>query len=219
MVRNPAPPTGLLPVYVPPHFQQSDLAILHDAIRGAGLATLVSLGADGLIASHVPLMLDAEAGPNGTLIGHLAKGNPQGRGTTVGTDALAIFQGPDAYITPNWYETKRETGKVVPTWNYVAIHAYGPLEFFDDATELLEVVTRLTNRFEGLRAAPWAVDDAPPDFIKAHLKGIVGFRMPITRLDGKWKMSQNRPAADRIGVADGLRAEGRDDVAALVPED
>ena len=219
MVRNPAPPIGPLPVYVPPHFQQSDLAVLHEAIRGAGLATLVSLGADGLIASHVPLMLDAAAGPNGTLIGHLAKGNPQGRGAAAGVDALAIFQGPDAYVTPNWYATKRETGKVVPTWNYVAIHAYGPLEFFDDATELLDVVTRLTNRFEGPRAAPWAVSDAPPDFIKAHLKGIVGFRMPITRLDGKWKMSQNRPAADRIGVAEGLRAEGRDDIAALVPED
>jgi transcriptional regulator len=206
-------------LYVPPHFQQSDLAVLHEAIRTSGLATLVSLGADGLIASHVPLMLDAAAGPNGTLIGHLAKGNPQGRGAQPGTDALAIFQGPDAYITPSWYETKRQTGKVVPTWNYVAIHAYGPLEFFDDATELLEVVTRLTNRFEGSRAAPWAVDDAPPDFVQAHLKGIVGFRMPITRLDGKWKMSQNRPVADRIGVAEGLRAEGRKDVAALVPED
>jgi transcriptional regulator len=206
-------------VYVPPHFQQSDLAVLHEAIRGTGLATLVSLGADGLIASHVPLMLDAEAGPNGTLIGHLARANPQGRGATAGVDALAIFLGPDAYVTPNWYATKRETGKVVPTWNYVAIHAYGPLEFFDDATELLDVVTRLTNRFEGPRAAPWAVSDAPPEFIKAHLKGIVGFRMAITRLEGKWKMSQNRPAADRIGVAEGLRAEGRNDMAALVPED
>ena len=206
-------------MYVPPHFQQSDLALLHDAIRGAGLATLVSLGADGLIASHVPLMLDAAAGPNGTLVGHLAKGNPQGRGAVVGTDALAIFQGPDAYITPSWYATKRETGKVVPTWNYVAIHVYGPLEFFDDAAELLEVVTRLTTLHEGPRPAPWAVSDAPPDFIQAHLKGIVGFRMPITRLEGKWKMSQNRPAADRIGVAEGLRAEGRDAAAALVPED
>ncbi len=206
-------------MYVPPHFKQSDLAVLQDAIRGSGLATLVSLGADGLIASHVPLMLDADSSPNGTLIGHLAKGNPQWRSVTAGVEALAIFQGPDAYITPSWYATKREHGKVVPTWNYVAIHAYGPIEFFSDADELLDVVTKLTDRFEQPRAVPWAVDDAPPDFIQAHLKGIVGFRMPITRIDGKWKMSQNRPVEDRAGVAEGLRAEGRDAAAALVPED
>ena len=205
-------------MYVPPHFQQSDLPVLHEAMRSAGLVTLVSLGADGLIASHVPMLLDAEAGPYGTLVGHLAKPNPQGRGVAAGVDALAIFLGPDAYITPSWYAAKREHGKVVPTWNYTAIHAYGPLEFFDDKDQLLDVVTRLTNRHEGTRTAPWAVTDAPPDFIQAHLKGIVGFRLAVTRLDAKWKMSQNRPIADRTGVADGLRAEGLDEVAALVPE-
>ncbi len=219
MVQSPILLTGSAALYVPPHFKQPDLAVLHDAMRSAGLVTLVSLGADGLIASHVPMLLDAEAGPYGTLVGHLAKPNPQGRGVAAGVEALAIFQGPDAYITPNWYATKREHGKVVPTWNYVAIHAYGPLELFDDADRLLDVVTRLTDRHEGPRDAPWAVTDAPPEFIQAHLKGIVGFRLPITRLDGKWKMSQNRPAADRTGVADGLRAEGREDVAVLVPED
>ena len=203
-------------MYVPPLFKQSDLAVLHDAMRTAGLATLVSLGPDGLIASHVPMLLDAEAGPYGTLIGHLAKANPQARQAPIG-EAMAIFQGPDAYITPSWYETKRETGKVVPTWNYVAIHAYGPLELFEDAEPLLEVVTRLTNRHEGARPAPWAVDDAPEDFIRAQLKGIVGFRLAVTRLDGKWKMSQNRTPADRAGVVEGLRAEGRGAVAALVP--
>lgn len=205
-------------MYVPPHFQQSDLPVLHEAMRSAGLVTLVSLGADGLIASHVPMLLDAEAGPYGTLVGHLAKPNPQGRGVAAGVDALAIFLGPDAYITPSWYAAKREHGKVVPTWNYTAIHAYGPLEFFDDKDQLLDVVTRLTNRHEGTRTAPWAVTDAPPDFIQAHLKGIVGFRLAVTRLDAKWKMSQNRPIADRTGVAGGLRAEGLDEVAALVPE-
>ena len=205
-------------MYVPPHFQQSDLPVLHEAMRSAGLVTLVSLGADGLIASHVPMLLDAEAGPYGTLVGHLAKPNPQGRGVAAGVDALAIFLGPDAYITPSWYAAKREHGKVVLTWNYTAIHAYGPLEFFDDKDQLLDVVTRLTNRHEGPRTAPWAVTDAPPDFIQAHLKGIVGFRLAVTRLDAKWKMSQNRPIADRTGVADGLRAEGLDEVAALVPE-
>jgi transcriptional regulator len=204
-------------MYVPPHFKETDLATLHEAICTAGLPTLVSLGSDGLIASHVPMLLDADAGPNGTLIGHLAKANPQAREAAIG-QAMAIFKGPDAYITPSWYETKRETGKVVPTWNYVAIHAYGPLELFEDAEPLLEVVTRLTNRHEGTRAAPWAVSDAPADFIRAQLKGIVGFRLPIARLDGKVKMSQNRTPADRAGVVDGLREGGRDEVAALVPE-
>jgi transcriptional regulator len=205
-------------MYVPPAFREDRIETLHAAIRAAGLATLVSLGADGLVASHVPMLLDAAAGPHGTLYGHLAKANPHAAGGAAGTQALAIFQGPDAYITPSWYETKRQTGKVVPTWNYVAIHASGPLEMFDDADRLLELVTRLTQRHEGGRAQPWAVADAPPDFVRGQLKGIVGFALPIARLEGKWKMSQNRPAADRAGVAEGLGGEGRDEVAALVPQ-
>ncbi len=124
--------------------------------------------------------------------------------------------GADAYITPAWYETKRENGKVVPTWNYITIHAYGPVTFFEDATELLDVVTRLTARHEGERAAPWAPSDAPAPFIQSQLKGIVGFSMPITRLQGKWKMSQNRNLPDRAGVVAGLEAEGKPEVAAIV---
>ena len=203
-------------MYVPPLFKQDDIDVLHQAIRHSGLATLVTLTPDGLIASHVPLLLDAEPAPNGTLLGHLARPNPQARGATPGTQALAIFHGPDAYITPSWYETKRATGKVVPTWNYVAIHAYGPIEFFDDTERLRAIVTRLTDRQEKPRAEPWAVTDAPADFTDAMLKGIVGFSLPIARLEGKWKMSQNRPAEDRTGVIDGLRAEGRPDVAELI---
>ncbi|WP_026872812.1 FMN-binding negative transcriptional regulator [Inquilinus limosus] len=206
-------------MYVPPAFREDRIEILHAAMREAGLATLVSLGADGLVASHVPMLLDEKAGPNGTLYGHLAKANPHAAGGAPGVEALAIFHGPEAYITPSWYETKRQTGKVVPTWNYVAIHASGPLEMFDDADRLLDLVTRLTRRHEGGRAVPWAVSDAPEEFIRAQLKGIVGFALPIARLEGKWKMSQNRPAADRRGVAEGLRGEGKDDVAALVPVD
>jgi len=202
-------------VYVPPLFKEDRIDVLHDAIRAAGLATLVTLTKNGLIASHVPLLLDTDPAPYGTLIGHLARPNPQGRGA-IG-DALVIFQGPDAYITPSWYATKRETGKVVPTWNYVAIHAAGPIEFFDAPDRLLDVVTRLTEKQEGERAAPWAVSDAPADFVQGMLKGIVGFAIPLTRLEGKWKMSQNRPAEDRVGVVAGLEAEGRADVAALVP--
>ena len=203
-------------MYLPPAFKQDDIGVLHDEIRRAGLATLVTLTPDGLVASHVPMLLEPEPAPYGTLIGHLARPNPQGRGAT--GDALAIFLGPDAYITPSWYATKRETGKVVPTWNYVAIHATGPISFFSDPDRLLDVVTRLTLRHEGERAAPWAVSDAPDDFIQVMLKGIVGFSIQVCRLEGKWKMSQNRPENDRAGVVSGLAADGRDAVAAIVAE-
>lgn len=201
-------------MYVPALFKEDRIEILHDAIRRTGLATLVTLAPDGLIASHVPMLLDAEPASNGTLVGHLARPNPQARGAT--GEALAIFQGPDAYITPSWYATKRQNGKVVPTWNYVAIHAYGPIEFFDDAERLRDVVTKLTAREEAQRAEPWAVTDAPPDFIDGMLRGIVGFAVPISRLEGKWKMSQNRPAEDRAGVVDGLQAEQRPEMADLI---
>jgi transcriptional regulator len=202
-------------VYIPPLFKEDRIAVLHDAIRRAGLATLVTLTPDGLIASHVPMLLDAALGPYGVLVGHLARPNPQARGT-IG-QALAIFQGPEAYISPSWYATKQKDSKVVPTWNYVAIHAYGTLEFFDDPGRLRRVVTQLTERHEDGRPEPWAVTDAPAGYIDGMLKGIVGFALPIARLEGKTKMSQNRPAEDRAGVIAGLTAEGRQDVAELIP--
>lgn len=204
-------------MYNPPHFKEDRVKVLHEAIRRAGLATLVTTGPDGFVASHIPLLLDPEPAPYGTLHGHLARGNPQGRNGSDG-EALAIFLGPDAYVTPSWYATKRATGKVVPTWNYVAIHAYGKLSFFDDAERLLALVTRLTRRHEAGRAAPWEVSDAPDDYVRGQLKGIIGFAMPLARLEGKWKMSQNRPAEDRAGVADGLAGEGGETVAAIVAE-
>jgi transcriptional regulator len=202
-------------MYVPSQFSEDRKEVLHEAIRQAGLVTLVTMTADGLIASHVPMLLDAESGPNGTLYGHLARANPQATAEPI-APALAIFTGPDAYITPSWYATKREHGRVVPTWNYVAIHAYGPLEMFDDAERLRALVSRLTDRQEAPRAQPWAVTDAPEAFVQGQLKGIRGFVLPIERLQGKWKMSQNRPEADRAGVAAGLGEQGREDVAALV---
>jgi transcriptional regulator len=205
-------------LYVPPLFKEDRIDVLHAAIRQSGLGTLVTLTADGLIASHVPMLLDPEPSPYGTLLGHVARPNPQARGAVAGVQALAIFQGPDAYVTPSWYATKRETGKVVPTWNYVAIHAYGQVEFFDAADRLRAIVTRLTEREEAGRAEPWAVSDAPAGYVEGMLQGIVGFALPIARLEGKWKMSQNRPAADRAGVVAGLEADGRNDVAALVPQ-
>ncbi|PBB37453.1 MULTISPECIES: FMN-binding negative transcriptional regulator [unclassified Mesorhizobium] len=206
-------------MYIPPAFRDDDRESLMATIRAARLATLVTATAEGPQATPLPLLLNESEGEHGTIYGHVAKANPQWRAPVLG-ESLAIFMGPDAYVTPAWYQTKQETGKVVPTWNYLAVHAYGPIEFFEDADRLLEIVTRLTNLHEGGRPSPWSVSDAPPDFIQAQLKGIVGLRMPITRLQGKRKMSQNRNAADRAGVATGLAASDRPsdrDVAQLIP--
>jgi transcriptional regulator len=203
-------------VYVPEHFREDRIDVLHDAIRASGMATLVSMTADGLMASHAPLMLDPDPAPYGTLIGHLARANPHTRIADQAVQTLAIFQGPNGYITPSYYAAKREHGKVVPTWNYAAIHAYGTLQAFDDPDRLLDVVTRLTLLHETPRAAPWAVSDAPEDFVRGMLRGIVGIMLPITRLEGKVKMSQNRPVTDVPGVIDGLRRDGRTDLADAV---
>jgi len=195
-------------MYLPTHFHEKRVPRLHEAIERSGLATLVSLGPDGMDASHVPMLLDRGAGPLGTLRGHVARANPQWRIANADVPALAIFLGPDAYVTPSWYPTKRLTGRVVPTWNYVAIHAHGRARFFDDEERLLALVTKLTEAHEARRARPWAVSDAPPDFIRSSLKAIVGFELPILKLEGKWKVSQNRTAEDRSGVASGLEKEG-----------
>ncbi|WP_315831316.1 FMN-binding negative transcriptional regulator [Bradyrhizobium prioriisuperbiae] len=211
-------------MYIPPAFIDSDLSSVHATIREARLANLVTATAQGLISTPLPLFLDETEGAQGVLYGHVARANPQWNEPPAG-EALAIFMGPDAYVTPSWYATKRETGKVVPTWNYIAVHAYGPVEFFEDPQRLLAVVTRLTNLHEGPRAAigaePWAVNDAPEDFIKAQLRGIVGLRLPIARLEGKRKMSQNRNAQDRTGVVEGLAASANAEdriVAGLIPK-
>lgn len=205
-------------MYIPPHFREDRVDVLHDAIRLGGLATLVTMTADGLIASHLPLLVDPDPAPYGTLVGHLARANPQTSQSEPGVQAMVMFHGPDGYISPSLYATMKDTGKVVPTWNYVAIHAYGTLEFFDDPGRLLDVVTRLTERHESTRAKPWAVSDAPADFVQGMLRGIVGLALPIARLEGKVKMSQNRPAIDHAGVIEGLRAEGRGDLAAQVAQ-
>ena len=195
-------------MYIPPAFRDDDLPALHATMREARLSNFVTATAEGLIASPLPLFLVPEEGAYGTLYGHLARANQQWKLPPIG-DAMALFMGPDAYVTPNWYPSKQEHGKVVPTWNYVAVHAYGPVEFFDDADRLLEVVTRLTNLHEQPFAKPWSVTDAPETFIRAQLRGIVGLRLPIARLEGKRKMSQNRNAEDRAGVAAGLAVSGR----------
>lgn len=202
-------------MYLPNHFKNEDLPAVHAAIEAAGLATLVTSDANGMQATHAPMIFDASEGAHGALYGHIARANPQWR-TPLTTPALAIFLGPDGYITPNWYPSKAEAGKAVPTWNYVAIHATGPLTWFTEDERLLWVVTRLTDRYERSSPKPWAVSDAPPDYIAQMLKAVVGFRLEIANLEGKWKMSQNRTAQDRRGVADGLKATAQNDVAALV---
>ncbi|ARN79988.1 FMN-binding negative transcriptional regulator [Methylocystis bryophila] len=195
-------------MYISPEFRETDGAAIRETIRAARLANLVTVTASGLIATPLPLFYDEAEGALGALYGHIAKANTQWQAPVMG-EALVIFMGPDAYITPSWYPTKQETGKVVPTWNYVAVHAYGTIEFFTEEERLLDVVTRLTTLHESSRPEPWAVTDAPPDYIKSQLRSVVGLRMPISRLDAKRKMSQNRSKQDRDGVAKGL-AESQD---------
>jgi len=190
-------------MYTPSHFKDEDLASLQQQIESTRLATLVSFDETGLQASHVPLLLSPHEGPNGTLYGHLAKANPQWKALGAG-ETLVIFQGPDAYISPSFYAAKAEHGKVVPTWNYLAVHAYGRAEVFTDPKRLLQVVSGLTDKHESTRATPWAVSDAPDDYIQKMLNGIVGFAIPIERLAGKRKLNQNRSAEDIAGVSKGL---------------
>lgn len=194
-------------MYLPDSFKETDVGVLHDTIRRIKFGTLVTFGPGGLVASHVPMLIDPEPAPFGTLSGHVARANPHWREAPSDTPALAIFLGPNTYISPSAYATKRKTGKVVPTWNYVAVHAYGPLQFYDDADRLLQLVTRLTDTHETGRSNRWHVSDAPTDYTRGMLKAIVGFELPIARLEGKWKMSQNRPAEDVPGIVDTLSRE------------
>ncbi len=208
-------------MYLPELFKEERLPILHDAIRRAGLAMLVTTGTTGIEVSHVPLMIDTTEGPFGTLYGHLARANDQWRTAAPDQPALAVFTGPDAYISPSNYPSKAAHGKVVPTWNYVAIHARGPAKFFHEAGELHDLVSHLTNRHEAGRERPWAVTDAPENFVQSQLRAIVGFSLVIETLEGKWKMSQNRTEEDRAGVRTGLSSsENPADqiVAGMIPD-
>ncbi len=196
--------------YIPPHFEEHDLARLHAAIVAYPFGTVVQSGPDGLVASHVPILLEPGQGDFGRLLFHFARPNPQWRLVQPETEALAIFLGPHAYVSPSWYATKVESGKVVPTWNYLAVHAYGPLEVFEDEPSLRDLVTRLTAEHERRFAERWSPSDAPDDFVSTQLRGIVGLRLPIRRLYGKWKMSQNRPPADRAGARRALADSERE---------
>ena len=207
-------------MYQPPHFREERREVLESLIRNHPLATLVTLSPDGLEANHIPMLLDAGRGPLGVLMAHIAKANRSAEAHDQSRDVLAIFQGEDHYITPSWYAAKQEHGKVVPTWNYAVVHAHGRLSVIDDEEWLLSQITALTARHEQPRARPWQVADAPAPFVRAQMKGIVGIEIEITRLEGKWKVSQNRAQADRDGVISGLIAEdgGASRMAALVNE-
>jgi transcriptional regulator len=205
-------------MYQPEHFRVDDLKHVHALIRARPFGTLVSAGAAGLFATHLPTVLKNE-GRYGLIECHLARANPHWKDLASGIEALMIFQGAEGYITPTWYPSKAEHGRVVPTWNYSVVHAYGRPEVIEDKHWLRRHVTELTAQQENGRIAPWAVSDAPDSFIEIMLRGIVGFRFAIERIEGKWKVSQNREMKDREGVARGLlaRAEGDDlQMAALV---
>ena len=192
-------------MYIPAHFDETRLEVLHGLMRAQPFATVVTLSSDGINANHIPLHLDAHQGSLGALRGHVARANPMWSDRIGDTDALAIFQGPHTYISPTFYPTKREHGKVVPTWNYAVVHARGPLRVIDDPAWLRTQLEALVSRHEASSPTPWSITDAPPDFIDRMLQSIVGFEIVISKLNGKWKMSQNQPAANRAGVVEGLR--------------
>lgn len=201
-------------MYIPKHFEQSDRQALHDLVREYPLATLVVNTDSGLSANHIPLRIHMDQ-DNGLLLkGHIALANPLWKAQLIG-QALAIFQGPDSYISPNWYPTKQEHGKVVPTWNYTAVHATGELRFIDDAGWKLAFLKKLTNDQESSQEKPWAVTDAPKKFTEKLLSAIVGLELAVTELYGKWKASQNQPEQNQVGVRGALVAKANPDAEIL----
>lgn len=208
-------------MYIPKQFDEPRVDVMHELIRAHPLATLVTHSSSGLNANHIPLNLCESPAPYGMLRGHVARANQLLGDVTSGTEALAVFHGPNAYITPSWYATKKETGKVVPTWNYAAVHAYGLLRVVDDALWLRAQLDALTAHNEASFPEAWAVSDAPPDYIERIMEAIVGVEMVITKLLGKWKVSQNQPSQNQASVVSGLKASGRPEseaMAALVEE-
>jgi transcriptional regulator len=202
-------------MYLPPHFREERREVLRELMEKHPLATLVTLGADGLEGNHLPVLYDPDPAPWGTLRGHLSRANRQWRDYRPEIEALAIFQGPQAYISPNWYPTKQENGRVVPTWNYAVVHAYGKLSVYTEPERLRAFLDQLTAVHESGQARPWMPANAPPEFIKGLLKAIVGVELAVTRIEGKWKVSQNQPAENRLGAAEGLEAIGDEESAAM----
>lgn len=205
-------------MYVPQHFREDRLDVLHRIIEENSFATVISPSPGGIVATHIPVLLDRSSAPFGTLRGHVARANPHWRGWTGVDESLVIFRGPHAYVSPSWYVSTDR----VPTWNYLAVHAYGTPHLIDDPAALRRLVEETVDRYEGGFEVPWQMSSVKDGTIEGLLKAIVGFKMPIARLEGKRKLGQNRSRADREAMVDGLRAHGRDDaavIADLVEED
>ena len=206
-------------MYIPTQFEEPRVDVMHELIRTYPLATLVTLSAAGLNANHIPMHVSPTPAPFGSLQGHVARANPVLCDFEADKEVLAIFHGPNSYITPTWYATKKRTGKVAPTWNYAVVHAYGTVRAIDDAVWLRQQLETLTAHNEAAFAQPWAVADAPRQFTEDIIRHIVGIEMIVTRLIGKWKVSQNQPGENRAGVIQGLNEselDGSSAMAALV---
>ncbi|MDE1994741.1 MAG: FMN-binding negative transcriptional regulator [Rhizobiaceae bacterium] len=203
-------------MYQPPHFREDDLEAQHALIRAHPLGLLITSGDGDINANAIPFHLDAGLSAKGTLQAHVARANKQWQEIRDGAKVLVVFQGADSYVTPSWYATKQETGKVVPTWNYAIVQVRGSARIVDDPAWLRVQIDRLTGEREGSRQHPWAVSDAPADFVGAQIKGIIGIEIEIAEIDGKWKVSQNRPAADQKGVIHGLSEEPTTDAAEMI---
>jgi len=202
-------------MYIPARFAESDLSVLQLLIEQRPFGTWVTAGEAELVVNHLPFLLDRGRGDNGTLMGHVARSNPVWRQFSAALPSVFVFHGPQAYISPSWYPSKAEHGKAVPTWNYAVVHAHGLPRAIHDRDWLLDHVTRHSAAREAGKASPWQVSDAPAAFVEALLQGIVGIEVPISKLEGKWKVSQNRPAADRLGAAAGLREQGDETAIAM----
>ncbi|HEX7081625.1 MAG TPA: FMN-binding negative transcriptional regulator [Gammaproteobacteria bacterium] len=194
-------------MYIPKPHEETDQAVLYDLIRAHPLGTWAAPGDCELIVNHIPFLVDPSRGTFGTLMGHVARANPVWRAFSRTLPSVVVFHGPDTYISPSWYPSKQAHGRVVPTWNYVVVHAHGIPRVVDDSAWLLEHLNRLTDTHETGRSPAWKVADAPPDFVERMIERLVGIEIPLAKLEGKWKVSQNRPHADKLGVVAGLRAE------------
>lgn len=200
-------------MYLPAHFREDRCAVQHELIRNYPLGVLVTAGPDGIVANHLPFLLHADEGERGTLRTHLARANPQVAELARGAECMVAFTGPQAYVSPSWYPSKHEHGRAVPTWNFVAVHVWGRPRLVEDERWLRRHLEDLTNCHERTQATPWAVGDAPEEFIAQLQRAIVGLELPIARSEGKWKLGQNRSVADRSGVVAALRAHGERDAA------